>query len=102
VPISPCRTRFTSFVFGTKLAECLTPPKQNIAQAFYDSVVAFNRKVFDEDKAVIEWVHRGACETRQTGILSEDEVRVFQFQKDYLRMLDGLPLKSGDSSCTSL
>jgi phenylpropionate dioxygenase-like ring-hydroxylating dioxygenase large terminal subunit len=88
VPLSPTRTRFTSYVFGTVLTEKLNPAKQNLAQAMYAGIVAFNRKVFDEDKAIIEWVHRGATQTRQRGILSEDELRVFRFQKDYLAMLE--------------
>jgi phenylpropionate dioxygenase-like ring-hydroxylating dioxygenase large terminal subunit len=70
------------------LTEKLNPAKQNLAQAMYAGIVAFNRKVFDEDKAIIEWVHRGATQTRQRGILSEDELRVFRFQKDYLAMLE--------------
>jgi phenylpropionate dioxygenase-like ring-hydroxylating dioxygenase large terminal subunit len=87
VPLSPTRARFTSYVFGTKLAEALTPGKQNLVQALYQQIVAFNRKVFEEDRAIIEWVQRGAAQTVQRGILSEDELRVYHFQKDYLMML---------------
>jgi phenylpropionate dioxygenase-like ring-hydroxylating dioxygenase large terminal subunit len=88
VPLSPLRTRFTSYVFGTTLGKPLTSAQQNLMHALYEGIVAFNRKVFDEDKAIIEWVHRGARQTRQHGILSEDELRVFHFQRDYLAMLE--------------
>ncbi len=89
-PLSPGLTRFTSYVFGTQLKEELKGVSQTISQALYDGVVAFNRKVFLEDKAVVEFVHLGAAQTRGPGILSDDELRVFRFQTDYVRLLNEL------------
>jgi phenylpropionate dioxygenase-like ring-hydroxylating dioxygenase large terminal subunit len=98
VPLSATRTKFTSYVFGTKLTEELTPSKKNLVQALYDQIVQFNRKVFEEDRAIIEWVQRGTAQTQQRGILSEDELRVFHFQRDYLAMLESCRTSSTEIS----
>jgi phenylpropionate dioxygenase-like ring-hydroxylating dioxygenase large terminal subunit len=89
-PLAPGRTRFASYVFGTRLAEEPKGVQLTLAQTLYEVAVAFNRKVFDEDKTVVEFVQLGSEQTRQTGILSEDEVRVHHFQEDYARLLGEL------------
>jgi len=51
------------------------------------SVIDFNRAVFNEDKEICEQVQRGTAETALTGILSDEELRVGDFQTHYMRAL---------------
>jgi phenylpropionate dioxygenase-like ring-hydroxylating dioxygenase large terminal subunit len=78
-PISPNQTNFTSYVY-------LTPPsKENVVTETYkDLLIDFNRKVFDEDKAICEEVQKGVEVTDKPGVLSLEEKRVHHFQKSYL------------------
>jgi hypothetical protein len=56
--------------------------------AFEKSLVDFNRKVFDEDKAICEQVQKGVTHTALTGMLSQEEERVHAFQNSYMRLLN--------------
>jgi hypothetical protein len=47
------------------------------------SVKAFNRSVFNEDKVICEQVQIGARMTDQYGVLSDEELRVLDFQQRY-------------------
>jgi phenylpropionate dioxygenase-like ring-hydroxylating dioxygenase large terminal subunit len=85
-PVGPGETRFTSFVFQTRLGE-VSPSTQAAVDAMNVSVKDFNRAVFAEDKEICEQVQLGAAETSQTGILSDEELRVGNFQTHYLRMM---------------
>lgn len=87
-PIAPDKTEFTSYVFATTLDASQT---NAIVKAFNLSAVDFNRRVFDEDKSVCEFVQQGIQEThRDVGPLHEDEQRVLNFQQHYMRILEGL------------
>lgn len=89
-PVSPTETRFRSVVFQTKLGE-ISPGTQAAVEAMNQSVKDFNRAVFSEDKEVCEQVQLGASETNQPGILSDEELRVGDFQKQYNRCMEGNP-----------
>ena len=86
-PVAPGETRFTSFVFQTRLGE-VAPGTQAAVDAMNVSVKDFNRAVFAEDKEICEQVQLGVAETGQTGILSDEELRVGFFQTQYLRLMD--------------
>lgn len=85
-PIGPKETRFTSIVFQTKLGE-ISVGVRTAVEAMNKSVVDFNRAVFSEDKEICEQVQRGTAETALTGILSDEELRVGDFQSHYMRAL---------------
>ena len=86
-PVDPDTTRFTSIVFQTRLQESPTEAAQATIAALNESVKAFNRAVFSEDKEICEQVQRGARMTDKSGALSDEELRVFDFQKQYLRYM---------------
>lgn len=81
-PITPNKTKFTSYVY---IAKVTTP--QIVIEAFQDSLVQFNRQVFDEDKAVCQLVQLGVPHATLLGKLSDEEERVHHFQKTYLEYL---------------
>lgn len=85
--VSPDETRFTSHVYGCKLPD-LTGRNAALVQAMNESIVQFNRSVFEEDRVVTEYAHNGSKQTHQTGILSDEEERVCEFQKAYINMLE--------------
>jgi len=86
-PVGPAETRFTSVVFQTRLGD-VSPGTQAAVDALNQSVKDFNRAVFTEDKDVCEQVQRGATETSQAGLLSDEELRVGDFQSHYLRSME--------------
>lgn len=106
-PLGPDQTKFTSHVFQTKLEEEPTGVKAAVLESVNISVKDFNRKVFEEDRLVVELVHRGAKETRVSGLLSDEEYRVGEFQKSYIEALEGTGHSAGevsyeeDSDCRS-
>ncbi|WP_337967374.1 SRPBCC family protein [uncultured Flavobacterium sp.] len=80
IPISEDKTLFKSFVFITK--------KENnnngvLEKIYEDSLVDFNRKVFDEDKAICQEVQKGVKFSSYDGELSQEEERVLSFQQEY-------------------
>jgi phenylpropionate dioxygenase-like ring-hydroxylating dioxygenase large terminal subunit len=82
-PVDSDTTRFTSVVFQTSLAGNLADSAQATAAALNESVKTFNRSVFAEDKEICEQVQQGARMTDQSGILSDEELRVSDFQQQY-------------------
>jgi phenylpropionate dioxygenase-like ring-hydroxylating dioxygenase large terminal subunit len=84
-PIKPNVTKFTSYVFTTKTDSIPTPI---VIKAFEESLINFNRKVFEEDKAVCQLVQLGVKHTHLSGKLSDEEERVHHFQKIYLEYLN--------------
>jgi hypothetical protein len=79
-PISPDETSFTSYVF---LSE---PKKSNaVVNMYQNSLIEFNRQVFDEDQVICEEVQKGVIVTDKPGVLSLEEERVHHFQKIYIQ-----------------
>jgi phenylpropionate dioxygenase-like ring-hydroxylating dioxygenase large terminal subunit len=91
-PLSPILTRFTSVVFQTRL-ENTDALHATMIEVMNQSIRNFNRAVFSEDKVVCEQVQLGTAQTTHAGILSDDEMRVHEFQKHYDRQM-GEPLES--------
>jgi phenylpropionate dioxygenase-like ring-hydroxylating dioxygenase large terminal subunit len=95
-PQTSKKTRFTSFVFSADL-----PGGKNLSNQLRDmlndSIVAFNRDVFQEDKVICEKVQRGVEFAKGTGQLSDEELRVLHFQQTYARLM-GLPLHDDASN----
>lgn len=81
-PIDENSTRFTSVVFQTKLNGVRASGAATV-DALNQSVKAFNRSVFNEDKVICEQVQIGARMTDQYGVLSDEELRVLDFQQRY-------------------
>jgi phenylpropionate dioxygenase-like ring-hydroxylating dioxygenase large terminal subunit len=87
VPRGATRTNFISYVFSTKLHEA-SDLRENVRTMINDSVVQFNRAVFLEDKAICEAVQRGVKNGIGTGQLSDEELRVADFQKNYAEIME--------------
>ncbi len=87
-PISPNRTLFISNVYSCKL-ENLGARAETTVQLMDKSTIQFNRDVFEEDRVVTEFVHKGIHQTVQPGILSDDEERVCAFQTAYMQLIEG-------------
>lgn len=85
VPIDEDTTLFKSYVFITKKEEeeKISP----IEKMYEDSLVNFNRKVFDEDKAICQQVQKGVKFSSYDGELSQEEERVLYFQQKYKEYL---------------
>ncbi len=86
-PRGATRTSFTSYVFAAKL-QGESEVRENVRAMINDSVVQFNRAVFLEDKAICEAVQRGIKNGVGTGQLSDEELRVADFQKNYAEMME--------------
>ncbi|WP_126651974.1 aromatic ring-hydroxylating oxygenase subunit alpha [Chryseobacterium aureum] len=85
-PIDSNSSKFVSYVFLTKKeGEKANPTLENI---YKQSLVSFNRKVFDEDKTICEKVQIGVKKSPFTGELSDEEARVCEFQKNYKKYID--------------
>ncbi len=86
--ISPDKTLFISNVFSCQLDELDTRGKTTL-EVMDASTVQFNRAVFEEDRVVTEYVQKGAHQTVQPGVLSDEEERVCAFQKAYMKSIYG-------------
>lgn len=80
-PIDNNKSLFKSFVFLTKKDEC--DKNETIESIYKDSLINFNRKVFEEDKMICEKVQIGVKNSHYQGELSDEEKRVCEFQKSY-------------------
>lgn len=80
-PISENETSFSSNVFVAKNTGGST------VDIYKSSVTEFNRKVFDEDKVICEYVQEGVQHTELPGILSMEETRVHRFQENYIKQI---------------
>lgn len=90
-PVDADTTRFTSVVFQTTLGEVPPVSAQSTISALNESVKTFNRAVFSEDKDICEQVQQGARITNQPGLLSDEELRVYDFQKQYTSYMKDRP-----------
>lgn len=87
VPISETQTSFVSYVFQTRLDANLSRKQQVILSAMNETIVDFNRTVFEEDKYICEQVQDGVVMTNKLGILSIEEERVLEFHKAYQNLI---------------
>ena len=85
-PLQSDLTRFTSYVFMTTASNTEKTP--SLIKAFQESLISFNRQVFDEDKTACQLVQNGVKHSNLTGMLSDEEERVHHFQKTYLKALE--------------
>ncbi|MBF7093123.1 aromatic ring-hydroxylating dioxygenase subunit alpha [Flavobacterium sp. ALJ2] len=85
-PITSNVSKFTSHVFTT--TKNSPDAKSVLIKAFEESLINFNRQVFDEDKAVCQLVQQGVKHTNQLGKLSDEEERVHHFQNTYIKLLE--------------
>jgi phenylpropionate dioxygenase-like ring-hydroxylating dioxygenase large terminal subunit len=88
-PLNAQETHFTSWVFSTQLDE-LSNAQESIVDMMNQSVIELNRSVFAEDKAICEQVQIGTSRTGKAGVLSEEEYRVFEFQKAYMGAMSSI------------
>jgi phenylpropionate dioxygenase-like ring-hydroxylating dioxygenase large terminal subunit len=85
LPVDENNSIFRSFVFITKK---LTEDKNDLVESIYkNSLINFNRKVFNEDKVICEKVQIGVNNSHYQGELSDEEMRVCEFQKSYNKYL---------------
>jgi phenylpropionate dioxygenase-like ring-hydroxylating dioxygenase large terminal subunit len=84
IPKNSHLSTFTSYLFVGNLKKDFKIDDINF---FIDQSVEYNRKVFDEDKKVCELVQIGVSQTNQHGQLSLEELRVHEFQKNYLNLI---------------
>jgi phenylpropionate dioxygenase-like ring-hydroxylating dioxygenase large terminal subunit len=84
-PITPDISKFTSQVF---IAKNDYEKESIIIKAFEESLINFNRQVFEEDKAICQLVQKGVKYTTLSGKLSDEEERVHHFQENYLNYLN--------------
>jgi hypothetical protein len=54
---------------------------------YKESLIEFNRKVFDEDKQICEEVQKGVVIIDKPGVLSLEEERVHAFQNNYIKQI---------------
>jgi len=85
-PTDVARTNFTSYVFATRL-DGDNGTYKNVRAMINESVVQFNRAVFLEDKAICEGVQRGIRSGVGMGQMSDEELRVVDFQNNYAEMM---------------
>lgn len=85
-PVSPGETRFISWVYDTTLESERAVDKAMVA-AMGQSIVAFNRSVFLEDKVVCAHVQTGIQHASGEGLLSDIEGRVHGFQNAYKEVM---------------
>ena len=80
IPLSPQSTTFISHVYFTRFEK--TKPVQTVlAESLMESIVKFDRQVFDEDKVICEEVQQGIAQSEKSGFLCAMEARVVDFQK---------------------
>jgi len=87
LPLSNSSTQFISHVFSTNLSKKNHP----VVTAFNDNAVAFNRKVFLEDKLICESVQKGVQQMNDArGYFTSLEERVWFFERTYMNFLSGV------------
>ena len=82
-PLGPNKSLFTSYVFLSKAST-----NSSIIDLYENSLKKFNRDVFEEDKTVCEGVQKGVHYSHFRGELSDEELRVLSFQKNYLTKMN--------------
>ena len=86
LPIDENTSLFRSFVFLTKKHD--ESKNEGIESMYKNSLINFNKKVFNEDKVICEKVQIGVKNSHYEGQLSEEEMRVCEFQKTYTKYLN--------------
>ncbi len=81
-PVNESNSIFKSFVFLTA-SENESNSNSAIKNMYRDSLIDFNRNVFNEDKEICEKVQFGVKHSHFSGELSDEEERVCEFQKAY-------------------
>lgn len=81
IPVDENTTLFKSYVFVTKKDE--KEASEVMEKVYENSLIEFNRKVFDEDKQICQEVQKGVLFSNYTGQLSDEEKRVGHFQEKY-------------------
>jgi len=76
--VDPINSRHSNFQSEVFLSKYHANP---IIEAFKEQLINFNRKVFEEDKAICEEVQIGSELSIYSGQLSQEEERVLFFQK---------------------
>ncbi|EJL66739.1 aromatic ring-hydroxylating oxygenase subunit alpha [Flavobacterium sp. CF136] len=84
IPLTEDKTLFKSFVFMTKKE---SNNGSILEKVYEESLVDFNRKVFDEDKTICQEVQKGVKFSSYDGELSQEEERVLFFQEKYKKYL---------------
>ena len=79
-PLSSGETEFVSYPFTTTTSGGNESPSP-LMQAIHDATIKFNRDVFNEDRLIVEQVQVGVLHASKSGLLSDDEVRIHEFQK---------------------
>jgi phenylpropionate dioxygenase-like ring-hydroxylating dioxygenase large terminal subunit len=87
-PLDPRRSLMHGYLLSTKVA----PQFQDSAliKAYNNMFVDFGRAIFAEDKEAVERVQVGVEQVSTTGLLSEEEERIWAFHRIY-RTVMGLP-----------
>jgi phenylpropionate dioxygenase-like ring-hydroxylating dioxygenase large terminal subunit len=90
VPLSASKTWMRSTLFHRN-PEPGTGMTEEMASLLFDSAATFNRRVLKEDQRICEAVQRGAArKLNNTGLLSEEEQRIGNFQRLYTSRLGDL------------
>jgi phenylpropionate dioxygenase-like ring-hydroxylating dioxygenase large terminal subunit len=85
LPLDENKSLFRSFVFLTQNVQI--DKNEAIESMYKNSLINFNRKVFEEDKVICEKVQLGVKTSSFQGELSDEEKRVSEFQKNYKKYL---------------
>ncbi len=86
IPIDENKSLFRSFVFLTKKQGA--DKNEGVESMYKASLINFNQKVFNEDKEICEKVQLGVKNSHYEGQLSEEEMRVCEFQKSYTKFFN--------------
>lgn len=81
-PTTPGESEFISYVYMSKAER-----DNALVEGYEQSLIEFNRQVFDEDKIICEEVQKGVIATDKRGVLSLEEERVHAFQETYMRQI---------------
>ena len=76
--LSPTKTQFISSVYFTK---CDSSILNTIKSTLEESILKFNKQVFEEDAKAAEMVQLSVHQAEFPGIVGEQEVRMIPFQK---------------------
>lgn len=87
VPSGPERTKLRIDVFGTRLNSEISARDRALLNQLFTSALEFSRKVCAEDQAIVELQQLGVRARHQTGILSDEEIRIVAFQREYRRLM---------------
>jgi phenylpropionate dioxygenase-like ring-hydroxylating dioxygenase large terminal subunit len=81
-PTTSGESEFISYVYMSK-----SEHDNALVNGYEQSLIEFNRQVFDEDKVICEEVQKGVIVTDKPGVLSLEEERVHAFQNTYMKQI---------------